>query len=443
MTLIELGEVSSGSQPEGPATRPRRSDVRRIAVLVVAVLCVLTVTGSERPDPRGLPVLWSMPYNGTHFTMTGDTLYVLGPEGIPDVTAYDAADGSLRWTRTAYGSGTWLNTEVPGVLLMPITVEQWAREDVGENFIQQTVKATVALDPRTGAEVWRRAGEANLWTGDMVMLVEWDEDFSVPTGFRALHGRTGRTAWMFDPAEGVTSWTTTGTDRLRPDRLITATDTGAVEVRRFDDGSVVTARKLPWRSSADGEGGFAQLFSSHDQLLVISEDAGRQTVTGYDPDTLRSLWTNQTSTFYGFFDCGALLCVSNGPGEVHALDPATGRVVWRSEGWDFALPMLDGRLVADLREGGGWHGVIDTATGRKVAEFGPGTTHIDQITGTVLTVGTASDPLGETTVTQLTGTDEIVMRGSLGLITGNGCQLAADRLACAIGAGRLSVRDVG
>ena len=50
---------------------------------------------------------------------------------------------------------------------------------------------------------------------------------------------------------------------------------------------------------------------------------------------------------------------------------------------------------------------------------------------------------GDATITQLTDSDEVVVRGSLGSITDNGCQLAADRLACAIGRGQLVVRDVG
>ena len=69
---------------------------------------------------------------------------------------------------------------------------------------------------------------------------------------------------------------------------------------------------------------------------MITEDAGRQTVIGYDPATLRPLWTMRTSTLNGFFDCGSLLCISSGLGEVDALDPATGQVTWKSDGWDYA-----------------------------------------------------------------------------------------------------------
>lgn len=443
MTLIELGEVSSGSEPDETAAPPRRSEIRRIALLLVAVLCVLTVTGSERPDPRGLPVLWTVPYIGAQFTMTGDTLYVLGPEVIPTLTAYDAANGSVRWSRRAFGSGSWVNTDVPGLLLMPITVEQTVAEDVGPDVVQQTVQATVALNAHTGAELWRIAGEANLASGDLVLLVERDEEINQPVRFRAVRGPQGRTAWTFKPMPGVTSWTTTSADPLRPDRLITADDNGDIQVRRFSDGSIVTQGKLPWRTSANGNGGYTQLFSSHDKLFVVTEDAGRQTVVGYDPDTLRSLWTLRTSTFNGFFDCGALLCVSNGPREVDALDPATGRSAWTSDGWDYAQPMADGRLITDLHEGGGWHGVIDTRTGRKIVEFDRGNTYVDEITGTVLTVSAPWTTPGNATITQLTGTDEVVVRGSLGSITDNGCQLAADRLACAIGAGLISIRDVG
>jgi hypothetical protein len=444
MTLIELGEVSSGSEPEEPSAPPRGSDIRRIAVLLVAVLCVLTVTGSERPEPRGIPVLWTARYIGDQFTLTGDTLYVLGPGGAPELTAYDAANGSIRWVREAFSPASWVNTEVPGLLLLPITVERTVLDDNGNAYSQPTVKTTVALDARTGRELWRATGEANLWTDDMIMFVEWDEESTRPARFRVVRGADGSAVWTYQPVAGVTTWTTTGAEPLRPDRLITATDIGDVEVRRFSDGSVVTAGKVPWRTAASRNGGYTQLFSSHHTLLVITEDAGRQTVAGYVPDTLRSLWTTRTSSFNSFFDCGALLCVSNGPRKIDALDPATGRVAWTSEGWDYARQMGDGsRLITDLHQGGGWHGVIDATTGRKIAQFGPGTTYVDQITGTVLTVGSTTTTPGGATITQLTDRDEVVVRGSLGSITDNGCQLAADRLACSIGAGLLSVRDVG
>jgi len=441
MTLIELGEISSGSDPQEPAAPPRRSDLRRIAVLLVTVLCVLTVTGSARPAPRGLPVLWSVEYTGEQFTMTGDTLYLLGPGAVPRLTAYDAATGSIRFTRKGFGS-SWLNTDVPGLLLMPITAERKVPDDIGNTYIEQTVQATVALDAHSGAELWRGTGEANLWNGDMIMLVERAEELNEPTRFRTVRGPTGSTIWSYEPVQGVTSWTATGTDPLRPDRFITATDTGDVEVRRFSDGSVVTAGKLPWRASAQGNGGYSQLFSSHDKLFVITEDAGRQTVTGYHPDSLRSLWTLETGTLNGFFDCGALLCVSTGPGGVAALDPATGQVAWRSEGWEYARQTGDGRLITEPHQSGGWHGVIDTATGRKIVQFELGTTYVDPVTGTVLTMTASSTTLGSATLTQLTDSDEIVVRGSVGSNTDAGCVLVADRLACSIG-GVLSVRDVG
>jgi hypothetical protein len=442
MTLIELGEVSSGSEPEVPAAPPRRADLRRIAVLLVAVLCVLTVTGSERPEPRGLPVLWTVDYVGDQFTLTGDTLYVLGAGETPEVTAYDAANGSIRWAREGAALG-WLNAEVPGLVLMSIMAERTVPDENGNDFTAPMPHSTVAVDARTGVERWRAIGEINVWTADLIMFMERQADSDGPARFRTVRASDGSTAWTYEPAPGVLTWTTTGSGPMRPDRLITATDDGQIEVRRFGDGSVVTAGKLPWRTAADRRGGYTELFSSHNTLIVITENAGRQTVTGYHPDTLRSVWTTTNSSFNTLFDCGALLCISTGPRQVDAVDPATGRVAWTSEGWDYARETTDGRLITDLHQGGGWQGAIDGATGRKIAEFPPGNSYIDQITGTVLTVGSSSTTPGAATVTQLTGSDDVVLRGSLGAITDNGCQLAADRLACSIGGGLLSVRDVG
>jgi hypothetical protein len=325
---------------------------------------------------------------------------------------------------------------------MPITVNGTVVDDLGNSFESQVVRATVAVDPRTGAELWRVAGEANLWNDDKIMVVEWNADNSGADRFRTIRGSDGGTVWTYRPSTEVTTWTATGADALRPDRLVTATDSGDIEVRRFSDGSVVTAATLPWRTPTGPNSGYTQIFSSHDKLIVTSENAGKQTVTGYEPDTLRALWTTETSSFNSFFDCGELLCVSNGPRQVDALDPATGRTVWTGKDWEYARQMPDGRLITDLLGGVGWHGVVDSTTGGKIAELDPGTAYVDEITGTVLNVGTTPTTPGDATITQLTDRGEVVVRGSLGSITDNGCQLAADRLACSIGGGLLSVRDV-
>jgi outer membrane protein assembly factor BamB len=116
MTLIELGEVSSGS-PD-PSAAPRRADIRRIAVAAVAALCVLTVTGSERPEPRSLPTLWATSVGNAPFTLTADTVYVL--QETSTLTAYSAADGAPRWTRALPAPAGWVSGEVPGTLVLPM-----------------------------------------------------------------------------------------------------------------------------------------------------------------------------------------------------------------------------------------------------------------------------------------------------------------------------------
>jgi hypothetical protein len=441
MTVIELGEVSSGPEPDVPVAPPPRSHIRRVAVLAVAVLCLLAVTGSERPDPRGLPTLWTIPFVNHQFTLTADTLYAFGSELEPVLTAYDSADGSVRWTRAGNQPESWVTTDVPGLVLLPVVKEETVVAD-GNTYSHVTTQYTVALDPLTGAERWRATGDANLWGDGLILMTEWsgDEANSV-SRFRAVRTSDGATLWTLKPDRTVTSWTTTGPEPTRPDRFVTLTGDGRLEVRRLADGVPLSSALVPW---ADGTqlGAFTQLSSAGQALLVLHENAGRQSVSGYDPDTLKVRWTKRAGTFNSLFGCGALLCVSTAPGEVEAVEPMTGRNVWRGTGWESARPVPGSTdLVTDPFENYPG-GLIDGATGRRLVEFEPGTTYIDRITGDVLMVGLITAPPLGASVTQVTGSREIIMRGRVGPTGDIGCQYAAGRLACPIRGGTLSVIDM-
>lgn len=435
MTVIELGDVTSGS-PEQPAPPPRRSDIRRVAVAATAVLCLLTVAGSVRPEPRGLPTLWSLPIGGVaQFSLTADAVLVLDQRDGSGLRAYAAADGALRWTRALDRPIGWLSGEVPGVVLLPVM--SGAMADGGGD--PPEVVETLALDAATGAERWRGRGEASIGTADAVVLVDSDPQGTRTDSLRAVRTADGAEMWALPAGAGVVSWTVTGPPR-RPDRLVTATGEGRLQVRRFTDGEVLGESVIPGLTTSD-EQGFSHLFSTGPDLYVIRMDRDQQTVTAYDPATLRPRWERTGPLSIGAFDCGALLCVGTAENEVDALDPATGAVRWHSAGWDYARAVGDGTLIVESHDNGR-HALVDEATGRMLADFGPGTAALDTESRQMLSLGlttSATAPLMK--VQELDASGNVVLRGAVPLAA-HGCQLAAGRLACN-GGGTLTVTDVG
>lgn len=428
MTLIELGEISSGT-PEPPAAPPRRADVRRLAVAAVALLTVLTVTGSQRPEPQSLPTLWRMPIaDGEQFTLTGDAVYQLDSPG-STLRAYDADDGTPRWTRPMDGRTGWFNTDVPGTLLIPTV------SGVLADGSSPAVTETMAVDTGTGAMRWQQSGELAVGTAEFVLVLEWGgAERNEVRRLRALRTSDGAEQWALTPDGPVTSWTVTGPAPNRPDRLITASSTGRLRVYRFSDGALLA--EVP-RVDA-----FSHLFSDGPHLYVVRLDGRQQRITAYHVDSLRPRWEWTGGYGSGVFQCSALLCASTAEGEVDALDPATGQVRWHASGWDVARAVGDGTLLVESHRVTGQK-LIDERTGRTVADFGNGMTVIDQGSSQVLALSVATALPPRYVVRQLdAATGEVILRGAVPTSGDQGCQLAARRLACA-GGGTLIVTDVG
>jgi outer membrane protein assembly factor BamB len=433
MTLIELGEISSGSPEPRPAP-PRRADVRRVAAAAVTVLCLLTVTGSARPDPRGLPTLWTMPDAGARITLTEDAVYLLDERGGATVRAYAAADGTPLWSRALERQAGWVSGEVPGTLLVPTS------SGVLGDGSSPVVTETVALDAATGAVRWRRPGDASIATPEAVVLGEWDELQNGLRSLRVYGTADGTPLWELAPEAAVMSWTVAGADPRRPDRLLSVTRAGLMQVRRFPGGEPLAEASVP-PMEAPREDAYSQVFSSGPHLFLVRLDGGEQKITAYDGDTLKPRWERTGPAASGPFACGTLLCVSTAEGEVDALDPVTGSVRWHGTGWDFAYGVGDGTLLVESHRTTRAQ-LVDERTGRVLADFGIGSTVLDPRTGTVLSL-TLTEPPPRWAVRQRdAATGEVILRGAVPSNGDHGCQLAAGRLACS-GGGTLTVTDVG
>ena len=440
-TVIELGELAPGAAPEPETARPlirRRRDIRRYGLAAVAVLCVLTVTGSARPEPRSLATLWSMPYRTDQWTLTDDALYLLEPSARSRVTRYDAASGRLQWSTHLPDFAGWMSTDAAGLLLVP-TVKRVENvvDDAGNAYQLEAVQDTVALDVATGTVRWRQRGEVALADDQTVLLTRWDYQAARLTEMRLIRSSDGTVLWTLAPDPPISSWTT-----VAADRLVTVTADGELQVRRFADGGLVTTGRVPWVPDPKRDDDLAYLMGAHATLYVLRAGSGQQEVTAYDPDTLAKLWNRRFRAGYGMFDCGRVICVGEEAGGVGGRDPRTGRLLWQGEGWDYARPLGDGRLLTEGREGGR-AALVDEATGRLITDLGAGAIVLDAERGQILMIGPVREPPWGLKVSQLDRTGELILRGSIGPVVNHGCQLSGGRLACGPADGRLTVRDVG
>jgi hypothetical protein len=438
MTIIELGEVSSGSTaPEPPAPPLASGHLRRYAVAAVAVLCLLVVAGAQRPESRSLPVLWSTAGQETeNFLLTRDTLYVFGPP----TRAYDAATGRLRWTRPATDRNTWVYAETNGVVLVPGETRQHTGiAPDGTPYQEEYVADTVALDAATGAQLWRQPGEMSWTAPDTALLTRWDFRDRGLLSARVVRLTDGRPLWTWTPRDPVLNWTPAGRPG-QPPSLVTATPDGRIEVRRFADGTVSARGRVPWVANRESDGAFTDLTTQHDTIFVARSTAGRVTVDAYALDTLRHLWTTTSAMYTGIIGCGHVMCLGGEPRGLVGRDPRTGRVRWRMEGWDSAHAMPDGRLLL-MASDTGRSGLADGTTGRLLADLGTRPALFDAERGTVVTLTPTREPVGGTAVHEVGAGGVRTLRG---LLAGNttGCQVGGRRLACVSG-GALTVRAVG
>jgi hypothetical protein len=90
MSVIELGEVAAGDEPVPPArARPiDRRLIKRLAAVLVGLLCLATVHSSAVPAAHGLVRTWSVPFEGgDSFALAGDDVFVLSDRAAQVLTA--------------------------------------------------------------------------------------------------------------------------------------------------------------------------------------------------------------------------------------------------------------------------------------------------------------------------------------------------------------------
>ncbi len=447
MAVIELGLVNpDGDEPYAePGRRPlRRPELRRVLVALVAVLCVLTVTGSARPDPRGLTQLWSAPLrqDADTFRLAGDAVYVINQEPSPRLTVYDARTGTVRWSTADIEDTTWLAGIAAGVVLLPAgstTVSQ--QEPDGSGSSREFSRDTVALDAATGRKLWRRLGAMTAPLGDRVLLSEWDEAGERARLLRVIRLRDGAPVWSRANGE-LDFWTTDTTSGAAAERLVTVTAQGRVEVVAITDGSVVATGRIPWTDRSQNDD-YTTLTVQGRRLYLDQTRQGDSTVTAYDTETLRLLWRVPQASPGGSYGCGPVVCLTDVDG-ITGHDRETGRVLWRLPGTSNIYPLLDGRLVID-EEPGGRRSVIHGLTGRRLADLGAAMPVWDGVgRGTPYLLAPTVQPPDRTSVSSFDPAGmAVLLRGTIMPVIEGGCQQEGSLLACQTPDNRLVVTDVG
>jgi outer membrane protein assembly factor BamB len=452
MTVIELGDVTPGSDLPTVAGAPPEFDgrvLRRWALVLIAVLCVLGVTGSARPEPHMFKMLWSVPFNASdRFALTSDTLFASTLSTAGRLTAYDLASGAARWSMPMPDPSGW-PTAAPaaGVVLLPADrVAQQFNSDDGASYLTEYYKQTVAFDARTGAELWRRPGELFSTTAGTVLLIERAGNGEDLRTFRLVRLRDGAVVWTA-PAGGISRLATAGADPLNPDRLITVTATGAARTLRMADGVQVAAASIAFWETVPTQNDFVDLFADARNLYVRVANGRGESLTAYRLDTLGRAWRVDGTARVSAYACGPVVC-SVQPDHVEAFDPVTGSRRWQARSLQDAWPISrDWLLLVDDR-GLDTYALVEAATGRRLAGLGPGTV-TQNMEGTAAyllrNIRAAARTLpSRTSVSRIDlRTGAVGVRGTIDQVTDAGCAATADRIACPTVGGRLVVAEVG
>jgi outer membrane protein assembly factor BamB len=446
MSVIELGEIAAGDEPVRPVAKRAldRRLIRRLAAVLVVVLCLATVHSSAVPVPHGLGASWAIPFQGgDSFALAGGVFVLHAGPPQEELTAYPPTGGMPTWSqRLPFAATALIAAPAAGVLLLPTGARSVETQTAaGDVLWSRFSTETIALDAGNGHQLWRTPGDVALLTDDSVLLVEHTEDGHRTDRLRLVRLRDGATIWSRD-AGGAYTWATIGPDPGHPTDLATATSAGDVRVYRFADGTETAGRRVPWQAGSLTTGTLSQLYSRLGVLYVFTGYAASTSVTAYAPDTLRQLWQITSDTSAGPASCGAVLCLPTRNG-LSGREWATGAELWRTAGYDLGRTITGHLMLAGSEDAG--RAILDDRTGRVLTGLGAGGAAWDPAASTVVALAPTRSPPGRLTVSRVDPrTGQAFLLGiTEPVINSLWCQLQGLRLACETPRGRLVVTDVG
>ncbi|MBW4705596.1 PQQ-like beta-propeller repeat protein [Micromonospora sp. RL09-050-HVF-A] len=350
MTVIDLGELrDAGSPPPGPVPRPVGRPLRLAVVLVFALLALAAATPVAKratfvvPAPLGAVALL---HDGDVFLLEpGDASIASGRLSAWRIPDSPRARPVRRW-------------QVPVPVVSGSAELRWHADLVlvtGSSGRPDGAYRTFAHARDTGRVRWQRSGEGLAAGPDLL----FEDGGDGPPTVHSVDPVTGKDRWSASMLSAVTLY------RNRADgvdRIVTVRPDGPAEV--WDARRGVRLHTAPLVASPSGTYGVVG-----DLLLVVEPNADR--LTGYDVDGLTRRWDVPWRVPSFFVPCGSLICAQGEAGGVRALDPATGRTVWRDNRWELAGAERGGRMLASSLGRGVWHPlvVLDVASGQVAAEL--------------------------------------------------------------------------
>lgn len=352
IAVIELGQIPAGQVPDEPATHPWPH--RRWALVALAIGLVLMTAGGSTPAARPLPMVALDASADSVVLAAGDRVFVVdrdtsaaGRGQAQYVTAYRSTNLERLWR---------VDLPVDGVAVAPLASADTvvlSRLDFAAPPGGQAGSGpeTAALDPATGAVLWRHEASAEAWTSAGHVLLSAKSGESAADGeaglynhvFRVVSSRTGDVLWSVDvPAGGLWTYRYEG-DRVA--LLALVLPGGRVELRDPNTGTLVRAGHTAAPSPANPGGLSAEIIGD---LLLVREQAA---VAAYALDRLDLRWrlplTAGDNSWPNF--CGDALCFTDERGGLRNVDPRTGRVRWSDPRWTTVLGAMEGSLlVSDL-----------------------------------------------------------------------------------------------
>jgi outer membrane protein assembly factor BamB len=422
--LIDLGE--DRSQPVAdryrrPTRRPTRRPSRRLPPVLAAVLAAVAIVvaaGPERVRPGLVPLAEVPATRSAVIALSPDTAFVgdsadatIDGRRLPGlVSAYPLPGGAPRW-----------RSRVP----VPAQ-ELWVAPGAGvvlATAVVDDVRTVAALDAGTGRVLWQADSRGPVHVpADGAAALFYGPGTSV--GWVDL--RSGRDVWTRSVPQygdfGVVPGAQPG-DRAR---VVTVSPEGEVEVVDESTGAPVTSGRIE-----PSDGGTAGIGGVSGRILATRrQPSGTLSVTAFDPDTFRPLWTI-AGTFQGVaLPCGHLICMPDADG-LNAVDPASGATVWRNDDWDVARPLAPGRLLAVADDLGRGPAVLGAATGQVLTRL-TGWTSVDDLASRLPVLLARPDDTGGSIIAEMDqGLTQPAVLGDLRDAAPSTCQAASGVLVCA------------
>ncbi|MCY1140231.1 PQQ-binding-like beta-propeller repeat protein [Actinoplanes sp. Pm04-4] len=352
--VIELGEVPREAPPvavEADRLVPRRA---LLALVSVALLALLTAAA---PLPvMQAPTVVPARLGDTMFLGGDRMLLVSGSRTlVAQVSRRVVRTFALPGARLLSSTTVTVSGSVNQVVLAGDTMVASYQVDASG------IWAAVAVAEGTDQTRWRRTAQLiAVSPADNLVLLGTDNAVS---GVDLL---TGATRWTLPrPADGYIAETGGAGDF--PQWLVLLTDSGRLESHDPHTGALIAARTLPPRPGrANG------LVWPVDDLVMA--DDGPAGFGAYRLPGLTPLWhTNaDLSSSWMQAGCGQLICTFQHQRGMTAIDPGTGRELWRSGYYAYAEGvgdfLLATRAERGLDEPGLW--VLDPRTGKVRGNFG-------------------------------------------------------------------------